>query len=573
MIEKISRCHIVVLGVWGLFLLVSVSLCSAEEISDRLDSRQPSQSRPELPEYIPKTPPEGGFVLPPAPTAPKPIAGAAMFELKGVLFEGNTVLTDDELQAVVAPFIGQRVGIGELEEIRHRLTRLYIDRGYINSGAIIRPGQTVDEGILTYTIEEGRLNRIDVTGNDRLQARYVEKRLWSDSERVFNTNALQEQFQMLLQDPLIKRMDGKIRPGAAPGEAVLDLNVTRNRPYSLSITADNQRPPSTGAERVVVSGSVQNLTGWGDMWDAAFGISEGADESALGFSIPLTFRDTLLSLRYSRNNNAVIEEPLEAIDVESESENAELSLTHPLFRNARRRLDVGVALAVRQSKTFLLGRAFSFSPGVENGISQVSAIRLVQSFVDRTRNQALALRSTVSFGVDLFGSTLHSEDLPDSRYVTWLGQMQYAHRLGERFGQILFRGDVQVASDKLLPLEQFAAGGADTVRGYRENALVRDNGCVLSLEWRYPLWKRQAAGGLEEVLQLTPFMDFGEAWNRGEDHREEMLHSVGVGLIFTPLPWMSAEVYWAHDIEERAAATAYNLQDDGVHFRVRFTIF
>jgi hemolysin activation/secretion protein len=572
MIERFFRHHIRKWVVCGLLPLALVSLCRGAEISGRLDTRQPSQSRPELPEYLPKTP-EGEFVLPPAPVPAKPVPGATTFELKGVLFEGNTVFTDDELQETAAPFIGQRVGGAELEELRYRLTRRYVDRGYINSGAIIGPGQTVDNGTITYTLQEGRLNRIDVTGNGRLQAGYIEKRLLPDPERPFNTNALQEQFQLLLQDPMITRMDGRIRPGGAPGEAILDLTVTRAQPYALSIIADNHRPPSTGAERLIASGWVQNLTGWGDTVDASFGISEGADESALGFSIPLNSRDTLLSLRYNRDNNSVIEEPLADIDIESESEDVELTLTHPIFRNVRRRIDVGVTLAVRESKTFLLGRPFSFSPGVEDGKSQVSVLRLVQSYVDRTRNQALALRSTVSFGVDLFGSTIHSGDLPDGRYITWLGQVQYAHRLGEKLGQIICRGDLQVAEDRLLPLEQFAAGGANTVRGYRENALVRDSGYVLSVEWRYPLWLRQLPGGTEDVLQLAPFMDFGQAWNKGENSQNDTLHSLGVGLIFTPRPWMSAEVYWAHDIEDRISTEEYNLQDDGLHFQFRFDVF
>lgn len=572
MIERFFWRYIMEAVVCCLLPLAFVTFCGAEPLSDPLDTRQPSQSRPDLPAYLPETP-EGEFILPPAPASPKRAPGIMTFELKEVLFEGNTVIPEAELRETAAPFIGRRVGIAELEELRYRLTRHYIDRGYINSGAIIRAGQVVDNGTLLYTIEEGRLNRIQVTGNDRLQSRYIEKRLLPDPERPFNTNDLQEKFQLLLQDPLIQRMDGKIRPGEALGEAILDVNVTRARPYSLSLTADNHRPPSTGAERVVVSGWVQNLTGWGDVWDGAFGISEGADETALGFSIPLNFRDTRLSIRYSRDNNAVIEEPLEAIDIESESENMELSLAHPVFRNVQRRLDVGLALAVRRSKTFLLGRPFSFSPGAEDGVSQVSALRLVQSFVNRTRDQALALRSTVSFGVDLFGPTIHANDSPDSRYVTWLVQAQYARRLREKFGQLILRGDLQLADDRLLPLEQFAAGGAGTVRGYRENALVRDNGCVLSMEWRYPLWRRQLPGGKEDMLQLAPFMDFGAAWNRGNDSRNDTLHSAGVGLIFTPRPWVSAEVYWAHDIEERSTAQDDNLQDDGIHFQFRYNVF
>lgn len=564
--------HLIQCTVFYLLWLIFSPYCPAETTQDRLESRQPAQSRPELPAYLPKVP-EGGFVLPPAPLPSRPVPGAVTFDLKGVLFVGNTVVPTADLQQVAAPFVGKSAGIGELEELRHRLTRLYVDRGFINSGAILKPGQNIIDGVVTYTIEEGRLNRIEVTGNERLAASYIEKRLWPDPEKPFNTNELQDRFQMLLQDPMIKRMDGRIRPGTSPGEAILDLNATRSKPYGLSIAADNHRPPSTGAERLVASGYLRNLTGWGDLLDASFGISEGADETSVGFAIPLNSYDTLFSARYSRNNNSVIEEPLEDVDIESESENADISISHPLFRDVRSRLDTGVSLGVRESKTFLLGRLFSFSPGVESGACQVSAVRMVLSYVHRESNRALALRSTVSLGMDIFGSTLHSEDLPDSRYLTWLGQAQFAQRLGENFGQLHFRGDIQLSSDRLLPPEQFAVGGATTVRGYRENTLVRDNGCVLSLEWRYPLWRRQVSEGTEALLQVVPFMDYGSAWNCGENNQHDTLNSLGVGLIFTPCSWMSAEIYWAHDLKERKTAQNYNLQDDGLHFQVRFEVF
>jgi hemolysin activation/secretion protein len=39
--------------------------------------------------------------------------------------------------AVVDPHIGKPVTTAELEEIRRQFTLLYINRGYINSGAII----------------------------------------------------------------------------------------------------------------------------------------------------------------------------------------------------------------------------------------------------------------------------------------------------------------------------------------------------------------------------------------------------------------------------------------------------
>ena len=552
--------------------LLFVAILAAEDVPGGLDTSQPSQNRPELPGYLPEKP-DQGFVLPPAPKIPPVTPGARLFTLKRVVFEGNTVLSQDALQPVAAPFIGQAVGVAELEELRQRLTRAYVDRGLINSGAVIRPGQRVDEGVIVYTIEEGTLDQIRVAGQGRLHAEYLKKRLWPDPAKPFDTLLLQERFQLLLQDPLIDRINGRIEPGARPGEARLDLDVTRARPYGMAISLDNHRPPSTGAERLRVAGWVRNLSGWGDVLDASFGLTKGADELALGYAIPITYQDTRLAVRYSRSDSAVIEEPLDAVDVESESESLDLSLTHPLINDLQRRLEVGLTLSVKQNQTYLLGRQFSFSPGADEGQSRVTVLRLIQSFVHRTANHSLALRSTVSWGVDLFGPTIHTPDLPDGQFVAWLGQVQAARRLGVDGGQIVVRGDVQVAEDRLLSLEQFAVGGANTVRGYRENALVRDSGCAVSVEWRYPLVRRQASPGPSEVLQLVPFMDYGQAWNKGEGQSDNKLHSAGLGLIYTPNRRLSAELYWARDLAAAALDKRENLQDQGLHFRIEWKVF
>jgi hypothetical protein len=42
----------------------------------------------------------------------------------------------------------------------------------------------------------------------------------------------------------------------------------------------------------------------------------------------------------------------------------------------------------------------------------------------------------------------------------------------------LLRADVQLSPDELVPLEQFGLGGIESVRGYRQDALLTDNGAL-----------------------------------------------------------------------------------------------
>ena len=97
------------------------------------------------PEEVP--PPLPPPVLPPVPSpspekvAPLPPVRIFVSEIK---VTGSTVFSDEELAQVIAPYVNRVLTTEDLEELRLALTRYYIDRGYVTSGAII-PDQTVAE--------------------------------------------------------------------------------------------------------------------------------------------------------------------------------------------------------------------------------------------------------------------------------------------------------------------------------------------------------------------------------------------------------------------------------------------
>ena len=106
-------------------------------------------------------------------------------------------------------------------------------------------------------------------------------------------------------------------------------------------------------------------------------------------------------------------------------------------------------------------------------------------------------------------------------------------------------------------------GGSSTVRGYRENLLLRDRAALGSLEWQVPLtpsdWKWRATGAL-----------FGDAaWSRNvydaNDSLPRQISSIGTGLIVEG-PWgLSGRIYFA--VPNRRWLTPNDdWQDRGIHF-------
>ena len=151
-------------------------------------------------------------------------------------------------------------------------------------------------------------------------------------------------------------------------------------------------------------------------------------------------------------------------------------------------------------------------------------------------------------------------------------QQQYARQWWNRRLQLIGRIDAQFADSPLPVLEQISVGGADTVRGYRENVLVRDQVLLGSLELRYAL-----LGGTEQSsygrLDGAVFTDAAKAWNRGAYAEVENLLSVGLGLLWLWRETLQAQLYWGRPfvIVHRPSNSKWYLQDEGIHFRVQAT--
>jgi hemolysin activation/secretion protein len=181
----------------------------------------------------------------------------------------------------------------------------------------------------------------------------------------------------------------------------------------------------------------------------------------------------------------------------------------------------------------------------------------------------LALRSTFSVGLDAFNVTDIGTNR-NAKFFAWLGQAQYVRRLFGTLNQLILRTNVQLTDRPLLSLEQFTLGGPDSVRGYRVDQIVSDEGVSSSVELRLPvLYSRTGT----PVVQFAPFFDIGSAWDIGESTQEPgTICSAGVGLLVTPNRHVNAQLYWGHGFQ-RIKTPDNDLQDLGLYFKVNCEAF
>lgn len=522
-----------------LLIIVNLAMPSAgvAQVGERPGDRRPD---PQLPR---DEGPAVGLSLPPiVPSDESGARAGVQIVVADFDFRGNTVWSDEELRRVTAPWLDRPIGAEDLDDIADAVTRFYVETGYVTSSAFI-PDQETDEGRLILQVVEGTLGSVDVKGTRWFRDRYIRRRLALSLSEPLNVHTLERRLQLLQQDAHIVRIDALIGPAIGRRESTLTLTIEEASPFDLAVRYSNRQSPSVGADGAEVTLSQRNLLGIGDQFDASGWFTPGFTSIGLGYSLPLNARHTELRLELRHSQSEVIESGFTSLDLENELINYSAALVHPLIWTSDVQLLVGAAYLYRRSKTLWLGgQPFEFAPGSDaNGNIKLQILQLMSDWVWRTDRQVVAVRGIASLGLDaLDPALLPAEGAPDGKAVSFLAQAQFVRQLSDRLlaSQLVLRADLQLASEWLVSMEQFAVGGSRSVRGYRENSLVRDNGWAGSIELRVPVKLPALTRG---DLELAPFFDIGESWNHNRGPRRETLASLGVGLRYSWTRHFSAE--------------------------------
>lgn len=548
---------------------IASSSSSAENgsagIKRRLDPQYPDlQLAPEEPAAVEE-------VLPPVPveTDTPSVSSVHRVFVQSVVVEGNTLLSEQTIRDIVSPYEGREISVAELHQVRYSLSQAYYDAGYVNSGVVI-PDQQVEGGKIRLQVVEGVLSEVNLTGNDRLRESYITGRVSPAVGEILDEHAMRQSLRLLQLNPLIEQVNARLLPGEVPGEAVLDMAVRESKPYAVTIGVDNYRSPSVGAEHAYLHGVHRNLTGRGDQLYGEIGITDGLDEIDVGYQVPITANDVQLGVSYERTDSEVVENPFDNLDIESESHSIGAYLSYPFYRDFTSELSGLAGFDVRHSESELLGEPYSFSPGVDNGESDVSVVWAGLEWVRRGADHALAIRGTYRQGIDVLDAT-DNDSGPDGEFSLLLMQFQYLQRLDFLGMQVMARSTMQRSFDPLLPIEKFGVGGRYSVRGYRENQFVRDNGVAATLEGQIPLFQDKNSRS-HYGLTLSGFADYGRTWDEDNDlptSSSTNISSAGISLIWEPTGNLAAELSWAYAFDD-VNTPDDDLQDDGVHFSIRY---
>ena len=582
-IQQIHRFSQIFLGLFPLAIgLVNnspITVVQAQTLDSLPDTFEPTSPLPLPPLEKPTPLPPPTQLLKPSPpqTTPQeelPLNIPGQIVVEQFKFVGNTAFSAEQLAAVTAPLTKRPISFSELLQARSAVTQLYLDNGYVTSGAYIPP-QTIEGGVVTIKIVEGGIEAINVKVEGRLDANYVRERVALGAGTPLNTHRLLEALRVLQLNPLIENLSAELSAGTRPGTSILEVNVKTARTFKPQIQLDNARNPSVGSFRRGGEISEANVFGIGDSWRGAFFNSDGTNDFQTSYKIPVNALDGSFELGYRTVSGRVIAPPVFVpLDIRSYYQQVKLSFRQPLVQTVNEEFALGLILD-RQENTSCICRFFPVFPfpGANNqGQTIVSTLRFFQEWRYRSEEDVVAARSEFNFGLPIFGSTSAynlgiDADALHSRFFMWRAQAQWVHVFAPDT-LMLIRGDLQLSDRPIVPLERYSLGGLGNVEGYPLNTVLSDNAFFTSLEFRFPLWRDPKK---DTTLQIVPFFQFGTGWNSGSSLNlipqinPNTLAALGLGLQLQVGSRVSARLDWGIPLIP-FVRTTNDWQEHGIFF-------
>ncbi|GFE71489.1 ShlB/FhaC/HecB family hemolysin secretion/activation protein [Chroococcus sp. FPU101] len=553
---------------------IAQNVLKSEQISQippRVIPPRPTAPPLPIPQPLPEVPLETPSPSPPITPELPQIPGN--ITVSQFIFEGNTAFSNEELTAVTAPFINRPITFAELLQAEAAITKSYTNAGYINSGAIIPANQTLNQNaaIVKIQIIEGGLEDIQVTVDGRLKSEYIRSRLALATTKPLNQNRLLEALQLLQLNPLVENISAELSTGSRPELSLLTVRVKEADTFNMELVADNGRNPSVGSFQRGLRIIEDNVLGYGDGFFLEYINTNGSNNLDLRYSIPINPRNGTVILAGGINYSRVIEDPFDELDITGNSAYFELTIRQPVIQTPKHEFALGVTASHQESNNEILGINYPLSPGAdENGQTRISALRFFQEWLQRSPQDVLAVRSQFNVGLGI-GSTVNAHS-PDSLFFNWRGQGQYVRLLAPDT-LFVIRSDLQLADRALVPLEQFAVGGLYSVRGYRQDLLLTDNGFFTTAEVRLPILR---VASIKGVLQVVPFVDFGVGWNNGNNPiptpSPNTLIGVGLGLQWQMSDRLTARFDWGIPLT-KVNQSNDSLQEQGLYFSLNLSLF
>ena len=469
------------------------------------------------------------------------VSGSDSLLVGAVKVDGAPQIEPAAFMHAVAPFIGHQLDRTGLQAMLGAVAQVARGRGYVLAHAAI-PGQAIHAGVLTIALDMGRVDRIDLHGEQSRAVRALLAPLLGKPARQADLER-----QLMLATDIPGVAVGNVRFAHEGDLGVLIADV-RHKPVALRVDIDNRGTSEVGPvrmtlgydlngvlgdERLSISGQIQTTPQdptqlYSTSARIAYVVDNSGTEVSLNGSVSHTHPGGSLAL----------------LDLVGEVRQLQLGINHPLYRSRRTSIWLGANIAYVALDQSLDGYALWRDRALVAGVTVAGYAPLA----DGQLRGGWALSRLL----DAPGMTQVSDPLSSrpgagagatffTAWGNWEGPL-----VGALSARLAFSG--QLASAPLPIAQQLSIGGPDFGRAYDYSERTGDEGALGSIELKYKL--HGVAAGPLELSELYGFGDAGYVANLDNAIGTGSLYSAGFGSRFLVLRKMRMGVEVAFPVNQ-----------------------
>lgn len=443
--------------------------------------------------------------------------------LEHVRFDGAQVLSEDELQRAVQPWLQRDVTLAELHSMMAAVEQLYQVRGYL-AVSVVLPVQTMQEGELRLLVTVGRYQPPSVITQGPREQPFLNALVVGatckqacDGQTLIETAQVDRALYLVNDLPGVSAR-GTLKAGDLPATSAFGVNVAPIKHVGGYLDMNNFGNTYTGREVFNTGVQFNSALLVGDQFTLdgvssleALQHATGLQQLSANYSLPIGTLGTRLGGGFSHLEYR-LNQQFETLDAHGRADTANAWVSHPVWLSHKGRIDV--RLTHEQSRYVDEQLRYARARDVDTTTLDVSGTLY-------GNRQIAGWRLSTTMGALTYHDPL--DQMFDSATRKSAGHFT-RHRL-DAFGLMgldynwelygAFRG--QVSNRNLDSAQGFVMGGPNGVRAFNSNAASVDEGWQASLELRY---QRPALG-----LQWTAagFYDAAQgrvnrnAWGAGSD--------------------------------------------------------
>lgn len=452
--------------------------------------------------------------------------------IKDIKIVGTGPVPQEKVSALLTTQRNQVLNTVTLPNDIEAIQRYYSEQGYL---AIVTEDIDIDKdtGVLTIPILVNTVESVDIIGNKKTREYVFLREMKTKAGNIFNMKTLRDDIARIYNLDIVDDIQTpKIEPGSKIGTVAIAIAVTEKKTGNVSVglgySSTSQLVGRAEMSETNLAGKGQGMT---LLWETAAASKGSGGNTGSTNSYDLGFVEPWIDKNHTSLSVNVFNKLLYRfassfpgqtgkIDGQTYNERrkgASLGLSRPLTDFTRAYFTLrGETVDTSDIPSTQASRNIA-----ENGPIKSGTFRLVNNTRDFDRDPATGWYKSASLEVghanvtEDFITTVN--DVPITTSTPLNGpfeKLQFdVRRYWSKGGAKVSPSDKRttiaarltggVSGGQIPFFEQYFVGGADTLRGYREDRFWGDKMLVASLEYRHPI---------AQAMTGVIFMDYGDAW-------------------------------------------------------------